>query len=64
MLGVGIVIAIWLYVINIDDLSIPAIITLAGYDITQYAIVVGLLFIGVLGGVFVKYGLRGGRLKL
>ena len=64
LLMAGIVIALWLYVINLDSWELPTLVTLAGHDITEYALIVLLIFIGVLAGAFIKYGMRGGRLKL
>ena len=64
MLMVGIAIALYLYFINLEAWETPTLITFAGYDITKYGIVLVIIFIGILAGAFIKYGLRGGRLKL
>ena len=64
MLGVGIGIALWLYLLNLDTWEIPAIILVAGHDITKYTLILLLLFIGALAGVFMKYGFRGGSIQL
>ncbi len=64
MLAVGIGVAVWLYIINLDTWEIPAVILVAGHDITKYALILLLIFIGALAGVFIKYGFRGGRMQL
>lgn len=61
---VGIVIAVWLYFINLDDYELPSIIFISGFDITKYAIVIMIIFIGVIAGMFIKYGMRGGKFTI
>ena len=62
--GVGIGIAVLLYCININEITLPILFTAVGEDVTKYVVAFIAILVGIFAGMFIKYGFRGGRLEV
>lgn len=62
--GAGWAILLWLYFINIDNYTIPIAVNVMGRNITKYVLATAIIIGGLFAGLLIRFGLRGGRLKL